>query len=45
MFLEIAAAYRKYQAPMGRLIYVDHAPEGAEFSAQLAIDGTQIENK
>jgi len=41
VFLEIAAAYRKYQAPMGRLIYVGQAPAGAEKSAQLAIDGMQ----
>ena len=39
VFLEIAGAYRKYQAPMGRLIYVGEAPEDAERSAQLAIDG------
>jgi len=39
VFLEIAAAYRKYQAPMGRLVYVGEAPAGAEKSAQLAIDG------
>lgn len=39
VFLEIAAAYRKYQAPMGRLVYVGKAPEGAERSAKLAIDG------
>ncbi len=39
VFLEIAAAYRKYQAPMGRLVYVGDAPYGAEKSAQLAIDG------
>ena len=45
VFLEIAASYRKYQAPMGRLIYVDHAPEGAEFSAQLAIDGMNAIHK
>lgn len=41
VFLEIAAAYRKYQAPMGRLVYVGTAPKGAERSAQLAIDGMQ----
>ncbi len=41
VFLENAGAYRKYQAPMGRLVYVGHAPEGAEKSAQLAIDGMQ----
>lgn len=41
VFLEIAAAYRKYQAPMGRLVYVGHAPDGALQSAQLAIDGMQ----
>jgi len=39
VFLEIAAAYRKYQAPMGRLVYVGKAPEGAEASAELAIRG------
>ena len=39
VFLEIAAAYRKYQAPMGRLVYVGTAPEGVERSVQLAIDG------
>ncbi|MDH3694096.1 MAG: M24 family metallopeptidase, partial [Gammaproteobacteria bacterium] len=39
VFLEIGGAYRKYQAPMGRLIYVGNAPDGAEQSAQLAIDG------
>ena len=39
VFLELAGAYRKYQAPMGRLIYVGEAPEDAERSAQLAIDG------
>lgn len=41
IFLEIAAAYRKYQAPMGRLVYVGEAPEGAERSARMAIDGMQ----
>lgn len=39
VFLEIAAAYRKYQAPMGRLVYVGSAPEGAEASAELAMRG------
>jgi Xaa-Pro dipeptidase len=39
VFLEIAAAYRKYQAPMGRLVYVGRAPEGAEAAAELAIAG------
>ncbi|MGF1528188.1 MAG: M24 family metallopeptidase, partial [Candidatus Competibacterales bacterium] len=39
VFLELAAAHRKYQAPMGRLVYVDHAPKGAEAAAQLAMDG------
>ncbi len=41
VFLEIAAAYRKYQAPMGRLVYVGNAPKGAEASAELAIRGMQ----
>ena len=39
VFLEIGGAYRKYQAPMGRLVYVGNAPAGAEQSAQLAIEG------
>lgn len=39
VFLEIAAACRKYQAPMGRLVYVGNAPPGAEASADLAIEG------
>lgn len=39
VFMETCAAYRKYQAPMGRLVYVGAAPEGAEKSAQLAMDG------
>lgn len=41
VFLEIAAAYRKYQAPMGRLVYVGKAPQGADTSAALAIRGMQ----
>jgi len=41
VFLEIAAAYRKYQAPMGRLVYVGEAPDGAEASAAMAIAGMQ----
>ena len=39
VFLEIAASYRKYQAPMGRLVYVGEAPKGADASAELAIRG------
>ncbi|WP_120499098.1 Xaa-Pro peptidase family protein [Roseovarius sp. EL26] len=39
VFMETCGAYRKYQAPMGRLVYVGSAPEGAEKSAELAIDG------
>jgi Xaa-Pro dipeptidase len=41
VFLEVGAAYRKYQAPMGRLVYVGAAPEGAQASAELAIRGMQ----
>ena len=41
VMLEIGAAYRKYQAPMGRMVYVGHAPAGAEASARLAIDGME----
>lgn len=39
VFLEIGAAYRKYQAPMGRLVYVGTAPAGIEKSVDLAIEG------
>ncbi len=39
VFLEIGGACRKYQAPMGRLVYVGNAPQGAEKSARLAIEG------
>ncbi len=41
VFLEIGGAYRKYQAPMGRLVYVGSAPRGAEASAELATRGMQ----
>ena len=41
VFLEIGGAYRKYQAPMGRLVYVGSAPPGAEESSELAIRGMQ----
>jgi len=41
VFLEIGGANRKYQAPMGRLVYVGSAPAGAEGSAELAITGMQ----
>lgn len=39
VFLEIAAAYRKYQAPMGRLVYIGSAPEGTQAMAHVAIAG------
>lgn len=39
VFLETCAAYRKYQAPMGRLAYIGSAPDGADKSAELAING------
>lgn len=41
VFLEVGGAYRKYQAPMGRLVYVGSAPAGAEQSVELAIRGMQ----
>ncbi len=41
VFLEIGGAFRKYQAPMGRLVYIGTAPKGAESSAELAIRGMQ----
>lgn len=39
VFMETCAAYRKYQAPMGRLIYVGNAPKGIEKTVDLAIRG------
>ena len=39
VFLENAASYRKYHAPMGRLVYIGSAPKGAEKSAELAMNG------
>ena len=41
VFLEVGGAYRKYQAPMGRLVYVGSAPAGVEKSVELAITGMQ----
>ncbi len=41
VLLEIGAAYRKYQAPMGRLVYVGSAPAVAEDAAELSIRGMQ----
>jgi Xaa-Pro dipeptidase len=41
VFLEIGGAFRKYQAPMGRLVYVGDAAQGAEQSAELAARGMQ----
>lgn len=39
VFLEVGAAYRKYQAPMGRLVFVGGAPDGSHDAAELAIRG------
>jgi Xaa-Pro dipeptidase len=39
VFLEIAAAYRKYQAPMGRLVYVGEPAPETERSVALGIRG------
>jgi Xaa-Pro dipeptidase len=39
VFLEIGAAYRKYQAPMGRLVFVGQASGAAEAAAELSIQG------
>lgn len=41
VFLELAAAHRKYQAPMGRLVYVGRAPAGTERTVELAMRGMQ----
>jgi Xaa-Pro dipeptidase len=39
VLLEIGAAYRKYQAPMGRLVYLGSAPAMAEEAAELSVRG------
>ena len=44
VFMEIAANYRKYQSPMGRLVYVGSAPKNVEKSVKLAIDGMKAIN-
>lgn len=41
VFLEVGAACRKYQAPMGRLVYVGHASAEAEEAAELALKGME----
>lgn len=41
VFLEVGAAYRKYQAPMGRLVFVGAAPPLAEEAAELSIRGME----
>ena len=41
VFLEIGGSFRKYQAPMGRIVYVGSAPDEAEASASLAIRGME----
>tara|TARA_Y100001968_G_C19318312_1_gene697904 strand:- start:102 stop:1196 length:1095 start_codon:yes stop_codon:yes gene_type:complete len=41
VLLEVGAAYRKYQAPMGRLVYVRDCPKDAHNAAELAICGMQ----
>lgn len=39
VLLEVGAAYRKYQAPMGRLVFVGAAPDEAAGIAELAMRG------
>ena len=41
VFLEIGAAFRKYQAPMGRLVFVGKASNAAEEAAELSIKGME----
>lgn len=41
VFLEVGAAYRKYQAPMGRLVYVGSASAEAREAAELALRGME----
>ena len=38
VFLELGAAYRKYQAPMGRMVYVGSAAKGVERTVEMAIE-------
>ncbi len=42
VFLEIGAAYRKYQAPMGRLVFVGETSKAAEEAAALSIRGMDV---
>ena len=39
VFLELAGSYRRYQAPMGRLVYVGNAPAEVERAVEIAIAG------
>ena len=39
VLLEVGAAFRKYQAPMGRLVHVGRAPGRAAEAAELAVEG------
>ncbi len=41
VFLELGASYRKYNAPMGRLVYVGSAPKGVEKTVEMAIEAMQ----
>ena len=41
VFLELAGCIRRYNAPVGRLVYVGRAPNGIERSVELAVDGMQ----
>lgn len=41
VFLEVGASYRKYQAPMGRLVFVGTPPDGAAHAAELSLRGME----
>lgn len=41
LFLEMAGCIRRYHAPMGRLVFIEHAPEGAERINQVCQEAQQ----
>ncbi|MFQ5983558.1 MAG: M24 family metallopeptidase [Woeseiaceae bacterium] len=37
LYLEFGASYRRYQAPMGRLVFIGEKPQGADWAADLSL--------
>lgn len=38
LFLEMSACVNRYHAPLGRLVFVDHAPEGTEEACRVCVE-------